>query len=35
VAEGADEDRAVETLRELLAGLGRQVGEGVDEGAGE
>lgn len=27
VAEGADEDRAVDTLRGLLAGLGEPVGE--------
>jgi phosphocarrier protein len=27
VAEGPDEDRAVETLRDLLAGLAQQVGE--------
>jgi phosphotransferase system HPr (HPr) family protein len=35
VADGADEDRAVETLRELLVGLGQQVGEQAGEGAGE
>ena len=27
VADGADEDRAVETLRDLLVGLGEPVGE--------
>ena len=27
VAEGADEDRAVDTLRDLLAGLGEPVGD--------
>lgn len=35
VADGADEDRAVDTLRELLAGLGERAGERPGEGAGE
>jgi phosphotransferase system HPr-like phosphotransfer protein len=31
VADGPDEDRAIDALRELLAGLGEQVGEGAGE----